>query len=115
MPAIDWSINLGNLLTIAGFLFGGVMFVIKVREDVNAARSEQQSLAAMHLQKFEALEKRHDEREKKHDERFGHLEKKVDVIAEATVAIARQDERMNGFEHRLASIEDEVRTRRERV
>lgn len=30
----DWTISLGNVLTLGGFAFGGVAFVYAVRQDV---------------------------------------------------------------------------------
>ena len=35
MPVIDWSVSLGNLQTMGGFVAGGVLFVLAVRRDVD--------------------------------------------------------------------------------
>lgn len=32
---IDWSISVGNLLTMVGFMGGGIAFVVAVRRDVS--------------------------------------------------------------------------------
>ena len=31
---IDWSINVGNILTIAGFIFGGMVLFAAMRTDI---------------------------------------------------------------------------------
>ena len=35
---IDWTINIGNLLVIGGFLLGGLGFVYTIRADVNSLK-----------------------------------------------------------------------------
>lgn len=35
MVSLDWSVSLGNILTVLGFVAGGLMFVLAVRRDVD--------------------------------------------------------------------------------
>jgi ribosome-binding ATPase YchF (GTP1/OBG family) len=97
----DQSIRIGDLLTVVVAIVGGMAGIVKIRGDVDSVRSGQILAAEQHAQALE-----------QHTKRFEHLEKKVDAIAEATVTMARQDERMNGFEHRLSAIEEDMRLRR---
>lgn len=43
-PLIDWSISLGNILTMGGFLIGGVSFVLAVKSDVKILGVELKTL-----------------------------------------------------------------------
>lgn len=62
---IDWSISVGNLLTIASFLFGGTVFAMKV------------------VAKLERL-----------GERVVDLEKTIEKFGGVLEMVARQDERL---------------------
>lgn len=66
---IDWSISLGNLLTLAGFLGGGVLFVFAVRRDVDVL-----------------------------SQRFIPLEQAVVRLTDILVELGRQDVRLNNLE-----------------
>lgn len=90
MPAFDWTINLGHVLTLGGFFLGGMSLMFTIREDVRSMKAS----------------------EGQNSVRLDNLERDMKVLADATLAIARQDERMNGFEHRLTALELEFRTLR---
>lgn len=63
-PAIDWTITFGNILTIAGFIGGGVFFAIAVRRDVDilATRLEPLEKAVVKLTDILVGLARHEER-----------------------------------------------------
>lgn len=87
MPTFDWTINLGHILTLAGFLLGGLSMMLTIREDVRSMKASETANA----------------------NRLDNLEKDMKSLADATLAIARQDERMNAHEHRLTTLEAETR------
>lgn len=62
--AVDWTISVGNLLTLGGFVFGGVGFVVAVRRDVAVLSTKLKPLEAAVLKLTDILERlaRHDER-----------------------------------------------------
>jgi hypothetical protein len=66
---IDWSVSVGNILTLAGFAFGGISFVVAVRRDVSV-------LAA----------------------RLGPIESAVVKMTEILERLGRQDERLKAVE-----------------
>ena len=86
---VDWTINIGNILTAVGFLVGGLFFVFTIRSDVNSIKSDEAAAA----RRLESVE--------------GELSKMTQVMLD----IARQDERMKSFEWRLAMVESNL-TRR---
>ena len=88
--SFDPSINVGSLVTLIGFLIGGISIAIRIRDDVH-------SMAA---------------RENRNGERLDSLEREMRALADATLAIARQDERMNAYEHRLSALEHDARVAR---
>lgn len=69
MFTIDYTISLGNLITGAGFLFGGISFVYAVRQDVSIL-----------------------------SERLKPLEEAVKKLTSLIELVARQDERLNAVE-----------------
>jgi len=70
--AIDWSMNIGNLLTIAGFLGGGVFFVVAVRRDVDMLSARLKPLESAVTRLADILE-----RQARQDERIRALERGV--------------------------------------
>lgn len=71
----DWSISLGNILTIAGFAFSGVLFVMMMRADL---------MVLAH--------------------RVGNLEGAFKQLTAATIAIAKEETRVLNVEERLTLI-----------
>ena len=69
---VDWSVSIGNLLTMLGFVFGGISFVYAVRRDV--------SVLAQRLEPLEAA---------------------VTRIVELLTTVSRQDERLKVVERDL--------------
>lgn len=65
----DWTITLGNLLTVAGFLGGGIFFMIAIRRDVDILST-----------------------------RLAPLEKAVLKLTDILVQLGRQSERLNALE-----------------
>lgn len=75
----DWTISLGNLLTVAGFGFSGIVFVMMMRGDMLVL-----------------------------GQRINNVETVLKDLAAAGLAVARQearietlDERLNAISHRL--------------
>ena len=86
--SIDWTLNLGHLLTIGGFLFGGLMFMLTIRNDVNSIKTSEGTV----VQRLEIVER--------------DLAKITDVL----VSLARQDERLNSHGRRLDALDDRIGT-----
>lgn len=80
---IDWTINVGNLLTICGFMLGGMMFVLAIRSDVNSIKMAGNISA----------------------ERLKNVELELKQMSQAMLDLARQDERLKYAERRIAAIE----------
>lgn len=61
---IDWTITVGNILTIAGFTIGGAGFVVAVRRDVSILSEKLKPIELAVLKLTDILEKiaRQDER-----------------------------------------------------
>ena len=82
--AVDWTVNIGNMLTVIGFLFGGLLFVFAIRSDVNSIKAAEAVSIA----------------------RLKNVEIELSKMTQAIVEIARQDERMKSFERRMKVIEE---------
>ena len=69
---IDLTINLGNLLTIASFLIGGIAFVMNIRS----------MLAVLHLrlERVEETSKDVQQEMRKYEERFLRVEGMIDDL-----------------------------------
>lgn len=65
----DWTISLGNVLTLVGFVGGGIAFIYAVRRDVDVLTA-----------------------------RLKPLETAIGELTEALTVIARQDERVKALE-----------------
>jgi hypothetical protein len=76
------NIDLGNLLTIFSFIFGGIAFAYTIRTDVGLINSK---LAFT-------------------TERLESMEIEIKKISEILVSMARQDERLNAMEKRIAEL-----------
>ncbi len=72
MFSVDWTISVGNIITVAGFLGGGILFMIAVRRDVD-------QIAV----------------------RLEPLENAISKLTDILIEMARQSERMNAFEREL--------------
>ena len=72
----DWTVNLGNILTVGSFVAGGVLFIMTIRDDAKITARRLES-----------------------------VELELARISQAIVDIARQDERMKAMEHRLRLLE----------
>lgn len=75
----DPTITLGSVLTLAGFVLGGIAFVYAIRSDVVKIGV----------------------RESQFRERLAALESDLKKMTDLLVAIARQDERMKAQDYRL--------------
>ena len=73
----DWSINLGHILTILAFVFGGLSFALTIRSDIGMIRN-----------------------------RIDLLDYEMKKIAEILVTLARQDERLNNLSKRIDCIKE---------
>jgi len=83
---IDWTINFGHILTIVGFVSGGLVFVLTVRSDVNSIKATEGGV----------------------QKRLDAVESDLRKITDVLVAIARQDERLNAHAARILSLEEAV-------
>ncbi len=97
----DWSINFGHVATFLALIASAFAFVWN-----------QRGMLSGHFDKIHAtvneiaLAQRLDSQSTA--VRLDKMEARMDEIAAATIAIARQDERMKHFEHRLESLEEDV-------
>lgn len=78
---IDWSINLGNMLTICSFLVGGLYFVWAIKADTR--------VLAVRLDGV--------------DKQFINVQDELKKMGEVLIAVARQDARLNAMDERLAT------------
>ena len=62
--SVDWTISIGNILTMGGFVLGGVGFVVAVRRDVAILATRLTPIESAVLKLTDILEKigRQDER-----------------------------------------------------
>lgn len=82
----DPTITLGTVLTLAGFILGGMAFVYAIRSDVAQLGT----------------------RESQFRERLDALETEFKKMTDVLVQIARQDERMRAHESRLEDFADRL-------
>lgn len=80
---IDWTINLGNILTICGFFGGGLAFAFAIRLDVQSLKLQETTTA----------------------DRIEALERDMHRLAEVLIAVAVQDERLNSHSDRIHTLE----------
>jgi hypothetical protein len=92
--SIDWTINIGHILTFAGLLAGAFGFIWSARTELQTHYSRIREDIATIVTSSQ-----------KEVQRLDKVEVRLSEIADATIAIARQDERMKGFEHRLETAE----------
>lgn len=78
-----WSLNIGQIITLAAYIVGGVAFVMALKADVRAVNADVANLKLA----VEAVER--------------DINKLTDVL----VALGRQDERLNAMDQRI----DEIR------
>ena len=71
----DWNVSLGNLLTVAGFGFSGVVFVMMMRGDMMVLAS-----------------------------RLGKVEDILKELAESAMIVARQEGRIESLDERLNAV-----------
>ena len=71
----DWTISLGNLLTVAGFAFSGIIFVMMMRSDMLVL-----------------------------GQRINAVESVLKDLTTAAVAVARQEARIETMDERLNAI-----------
>lgn len=97
----DWSVNLGHVMTFVALIGTAMAFVWNQGEMMRG-----------HFDKIHASVTELGVSQRKDSEstaqRLDKMEARMDEIAVATIAIARQDERMKHFEHRLESLEEDV-------
>lgn len=94
---IDWTINVSNILTILGFAGAGLYAALKAKETLLGSHAEIRTDLALALQA-----------EKSTSDRLQNVEKRIGEITDATIQIARQDERMKHFDHRLSKTEEDL-------
>jgi hypothetical protein len=85
-PMIDWTVSVGNLLQIVVIMVGGVAVFFKLQGEVRIVRHDMNNLK---------------ERQEGLNEAFKQL---GDILRQVAV----QDERMAGWERRIAAVEDSV-------
>ena len=71
----DWTVSLGNLLTVAGFGFSGIVFVMMMRGDMMVLAS-----------------------------RIGKVEEILKSLAESATTVARQEGRIEALDERLNAV-----------
>ena len=71
----DWTISLGNILTVAGFAFSGLIFVMMMRADMMVL-----------------------------GQRINNIEMVLKDLAAAGLAVARQEARIETLDERLNAI-----------
>lgn len=69
---IDWTVSIGNILTMVGFLGGGLLFVLTMRADIRLI-----------------------------SQRLTEVEKDLSQITSVIVEIARQAERLTAQDRRM--------------
>jgi uncharacterized protein YoxC len=89
----DWSISIGNILTAIGFVFGCIVFAIRVRSDVLHVGVE-----------LATLEKKIGEQVQELRGETKEIRAKMDNFAAALITIGRQDERLNSMEKRIGEL-----------
>lgn len=77
-----WQLNVGQLITLAAYLIGGIAFVMALKADVRAVNIDVANLKQV----------------------VEGLEKDLNKLADILVAVARQDERLNGLDKRIEEI-----------
>lgn len=95
---MDWTINIGHLLTLAALLAGTAGFIWNTRGVLQEHHANIQT-SITKISTTMAIEADQTK------ERLDKMDKQMENIAVATIAVARQDERLKSFEHRLEKIE----------
>jgi len=90
--SIDWSLNLGHLLTIFGFVIGGLTFAMTIRGDVTSLKVTEENNKAALATRLEVVER------------------DMRRITEVLVELAAQDERLNSHSQRFAGLEQRLAT-----
>ena len=80
---IDWSISIGNFLTIAAFIVGGITFVLSVRSNVEGLTSRMLAVEVKLEQLVSILvnQGRHEERMNAMDLRIQSQGQRLDDLA----------------------------------
>ncbi len=94
---LDMTVNIGHVLTFIGLTAGAIGTAIKLQNTMHG-----------HYEKILVANTEREQSDKATLHRLEKMETKMNEIATATIAIARQDERMKAFEHRLESVEEDL-------
>lgn len=76
---IDWTVSVGNILTMVGFFGGGLLFVLTMRADIKLI-----------------------------SQRLTEVEKDLSQITNVIVEIARQSERLTAQDRRMNDISNRL-------
>lgn len=88
---IDYTVTMGNIFTLIGFVVSGIIFLIRVEGKLNILIHEK------HMEQSATVHK------------FSEIDAQLVKLAEAIIAIAKQEVRLDGFELRLVDIADKIR------
>ncbi len=94
---MDMTINIGHVLTFIGLTAGALTTAVKLQNTMHG-----------HYEKILVANAGREQFDKDTAHRLEKMETRMNEIATATIAIARQDERMKAFEHRLESVEEDL-------
>jgi hypothetical protein len=83
---IDWSLSLGNIITIIGLLVGGLAFAFRIDGTVSRLKDGESNTV----------------------DRISAVERDLSKITDVLVTLARQDERLNSHADRIRSLEESV-------
>lgn len=82
----EWTISIGNLLTVAGFGFSGIIFVMMMRADILLL-----------------------------GQRIANMEIVLEKLATASLVVARQEAQIGALENRLTLISQRLDTFMQRI
>jgi predicted nucleic acid-binding Zn-ribbon protein len=106
---MDPTISVGHLISAIGFLLAVGTSIWNMRGALHSHHDKINTNIVAINTTVDRLETAAKIEAKQTTERLDKMESKMNDIATATVAIARQDERMNAFEHRLDRLEENIK------
>ena len=90
----DFTVHLGDLITICGFLFGGAFFIFRVEGRLNVLIAERRI------------------ENQAHDGKFDAIERELGKIADCMIQLAKQEERINSIAEKLEDVINRVRPKK---
>lgn len=84
---IDWTFRVGDIVTFAGLIVGGLYFLARLESQLVSVRTQNESLS-------KAVTK---------------VEGQMETVAAALVKVAVQDERLKSHSLRLSQLEADIR------